>query len=112
MRDDLVRGAVRDVRRPESRPNLHAADAARQSVHVAGQVATGRLIMPKENNHKREIAWEIYDAMTALGADQGLLGAIAGWAEGEDDEAVLSQLRSHNQTGSIYRKVIGRSPDS
>jgi hypothetical protein len=65
-----------------------------------------------DSNLKREIAWEIYDAMTALGADQELLGAIASWADCEDEEAVLDQLRSHNQKGSIYRKVICRSPES
>jgi hypothetical protein len=65
-----------------------------------------------ESNLKREIAWEIYDAMTALGADQELLGAIASWADGEGEEAVLGRLRSHNQKGSIYRKVIRRSPES
>jgi hypothetical protein len=65
-----------------------------------------------ESNLKREIAWEIYDAMTALGADQELLAAIASWADGEGEEAVLDQLRSHNQKGSIYRKVICRSPES
>ncbi len=67
--------------------------------------------MPKEDL-KPEIAWAIYDAMAALGADQELLGAIAMWAEGEDDEAVLSQLRSHNQTGSIFNRVIARKPES
>ena len=61
---------------------------------------------------KREIAWEIYDVMTALGADQELLRNIAMWADGEDEEVVLDQLRSHNQKGSIYKKVISRSSES
>jgi hypothetical protein len=50
--------------------------------------------------------------MAELGADQQLLGAIAIWADGEDDERVLNQLRSHNRTGSIYKKVICRGSDS
>ncbi len=65
-----------------------------------------------ESYLKREIAWEIYDAMTALGADQELLGTIAMWADGENEKAVLDQLRRHNQKGSIYKKVICRSSES
>jgi hypothetical protein len=72
----------------------------------------GTVMSETEINLKREIAWEIYDAMAELGADQELLGAIAIWADGKDDERVLNQLRSHNRTGSIYKKVICRGSDS
>jgi hypothetical protein len=103
------------MRRQTGRAYLHAEHEAWRAVYAvlcaaegAYHMATGRLVARSSSmNLKPEIAWQICDAMTSLGADRELLGAIAIWAEGEDDETVLNQLRS-----SIYKKVICRRPES
>jgi hypothetical protein len=63
------------------------------------------------NSLKADIAKEFYRALDDLCADPQLLSIVGSYGETLTDEQVLCYLKTFNETGSIFSRMIGSTED-
>ena len=52
----------------------------------------------------RDVRMELYLALVLLGADEMLLGGLAAWREGADDQALVADLANWNEAKVLEMK--------
>ncbi|WP_353646233.1 hypothetical protein [Mesorhizobium sp. WSM2239] len=74
---------------------------------IEDEIVLGKEIDPE--TFRIDMASELCTALAALDAPRELLEIVGSWGDTMDDDETLRHLRSYNQSGTFYSKIICQS---